>query len=70
MRQDFPLLKKSKTTTKNCPGEDVINNHLTWAVFVAQLVERLLPTPEIRGLNPDIGEILSANCTIEKTKIK
>ena len=25
------------------------------AVVVAQLVERLLPTPEIRGLNPNIG---------------
>ena len=40
------------------------------ALVVAQLVERSLPTPEIRGLNPDIGKILSANCTIEKTKIK
>ena len=29
-----------------------------------------LPTPEIRGLNPDIGKILSTNCTIEKTKIQ
>ena len=26
------------------------------AVVVAQLVERLLPTPEIRGSNPDIGK--------------
>ena len=25
-----------------------------WAVFVAQWVERLLTTPEIRGLNPAI----------------
>ena len=40
-----------------------------WAVVVVQLVERLLPTLEIRGLNPDIGKILSTNCTIEKTKI-
>ena len=40
------------------------------AVVVAQLVERLLLTQEIRGLNPDIGEILSTKCTIEKTKIK
>ena len=39
-------------------------------MVVAQLVERLLPTSEIRGLNPDIGKILSTNCTIEKTKIK
>ena len=39
-------------------------------MVVAQLVEQLLPTPEIRGLNLDIGKILSTNCTIEKTKIK
>ena len=37
---------------------------------MAQLVERSLLTPEIRGSNPDIGKILSANCTIEKTKTK
>ena len=28
------------------------------------------PTPEIRGSNLDIGEILSTNCTTEKTNIK
>ena len=32
--------------------------------------ERSLPTPEICGSNPDIGIILSTNCTKEKTKIK
>ena len=37
---------------------------------VAQLVEQSLPTPEIRGSNPDIGKILSANSTIEKAKNK
>ena len=37
---------------------------------MAQLIERLLPTPEIRSSNPDIGKILSTHCTIEKTKIK
>ena len=40
---------------------------------MAQLVERLLPTPEIRGLNPVtfISDIYlsTVNC-IEKTKIK
>ena len=41
-----------------------------WAVVVAQLVERSLPTPEIRGSNPDIGKILSTNCTLEKIKLK
>ena len=40
------------------------------AVVVALLVELSLSTPEIRGLNPDIGKILSTNGTIEKTKIK
>ena len=42
----------------------------TRAVVVAQLVELLLLTPEIRGFIPDIGKILSTNWTIEKTKIK
>ena len=32
------------------------------AVVVAQLVERSLPTPEIRGSNPNIGKVLSTNC--------
>ena len=41
-----------------------------WAVVAAQLVEQSLLTPEIRGLNSDIGEIFSTNCPIEKTKIK
>ena len=41
-----------------------------WAVVVAQLAEQLLPTPEIRGSNQDIGKVLSTYSTIEKTKIK
>ena len=44
---------------------------------MAQLVERLLPTPEVRGSNPVIGKLLywifnylpTVNC-IERTKIK
>ena len=42
-------------------------------VTVAQLAERLLPTPEVNGSNPIIGKFLirtflfSVNC-IEKTK--
>ena len=28
-----------------------------WVVVVAQLAERSLPTPEIRGSNPDIGKL-------------
>ena len=43
------------------------------AVVVAQLVERLLPIPEVRGSNPVISKIyiehFTVNC-IEKTKIK
>ena len=42
---------------------------------MAQLAERSLLTPEIRGSNPDIGNeiyqtYLSVNCYLEKTKIK
>ena len=33
------------------------NDNFLWAVVVAQLAERSLPTPEIRGSNPDIGNI-------------
>ena len=48
--------------------------HILLNLVVAQLVERSLLTPEIRGSNPVIGEILStnlsANCITEKTKIK
>ena len=29
----------------------------SWEVVVAQLVERSLPTPEVRGSNPVIGKI-------------
>ena len=41
---------------------------------MTQLVERSLPTSEIRGSNPLIGKMLSTNlsthCIIEKSKIK
>ena len=43
---------------------------VSWAVVVAQLVERSLPTPEIHSLYPDICKFLSTNGKIEKTKIK
>ena len=49
------------------------NYLICWAVVVAQLVERSLPIPEVRGSNPVIGKNLyrtfTVNC-IEKTKIK
>ena len=50
-------------------------NNQYWGVVVAQLVERSLLIPEVRGSNPVIGKYLliehlfSVNC-IKKTKIK
>ena len=43
-----------------------------WTVVVAQLVEWLLPIPEVRSLNPVIGKNLFVYCQlcIEKMKIK
>ena len=35
---------------------EVRRGHTSWAVVVAQLVERLLPTPEVRGLKTVIGK--------------
>ena len=46
---------------------------LRWAVVVAQLVERSLPIPQVRGSNPVIGKNSYWTFTvnfIEKTKIK
>ena len=37
---------------------------LSWAVVVAQLVERSPPTPEIRGSNAVIGKLLSNICLL------
>ena len=37
---------------------------------MAEVVEQSLPTPEIRGSNLDIGQILFTNCTIEKMEMK
>ena len=36
----------------------IIKNNTTWAVVVAQLVERSLPTPEVCGSNPVIDKNL------------
>ena len=49
-----------------------------WAVVVAQLVERSLPIPEVRGLNPVISKnlffyielLFTVNCVLKKAKIK
>ena len=50
------VLKRFKTLT------------FTWAVVVAQLVARLLPTPVIRGSNPVISNIIyyQLNCIKDK----
>ena len=45
------------------------NSHLQWAVVVAQLTKRSLPTPEVRGSNPVISKVFIEYC-IEKTKIQ
>ena len=37
----------------------------SWAMFVAQLVEHLLPTPEICVSNPVIGNLFTINCIKE-----
>ena len=35
---------------------DILKHKPSWAVVVAQLVKRSLPTPEVRGSNPVIGK--------------
>ena len=41
----------------------LVNLDVKLPVVVAQLVEWSLPPPEMRSLNPNIGYILSTNCT-------
>ena len=50
-----------KQVTKQCNDR--------WAVVVAQLAERSLPTPEIRRSNPVVGVVCQLYFNIEKTKI-
>ena len=50
--------------------ELIFNCGYSRAGVVAQLVEQLLPIPELRSSNPDISKILTTNSTIEKKKIK
>ena len=47
-------IAKSAQMTLEC----LIKKYQAWAVVVAQLVERSLPIPEIRGTNPVIGKSL------------
>ena len=52
-------------------------NKILWEVVVAQLVERSLPIPEVRGLNPVISKILfinikqlyTINCVLKRRKL-
>ena len=46
-------------------------------MFVAQLVERSLPIPEVRGLNPVIGKkiiyiehLFTVNCVLKRRKYR
>ena len=40
---------------------------IPWAVVVAQLVERSLAIPEVRGSNPDIGILFILNICLLST---
>ena len=42
------------------------NGWRVWAVAVAKLVERLLPTQEILGSNPNIHKVISTNCKFNR----
>lgn len=39
-------------------------------MVVAWLAEQMLPTPELRGLNSNIGKNLSVDCIIKKRQNK
>ena len=65
------LVTKARPSKKTNPATKSTQKKFTTqrgAVGVVLLVEKLLPAPEIRSLNPDIGKILSTNCTIDKEK--
>ena len=64
---------KKKLLYNNIQKVNRKSYQIIWAVVVAQLVERSLPTPEVRGSNPVIGKLLYiifvyCQCK-EKTKI-
>ena len=48
------------------------SGHTGWEVVVAQLVERSLPIPEVRGSNPVIGKnifiLFTVNCVLKRPK--
>ena len=55
------LSQEGPSLNNKAPFQALFSKKVEWcgAVVVAQLAERSLPTPEIRGLNPDIGNILN-----------
>ena len=66
-------LQPVKDTVFQSKSLDQYQFQKIWAVIVAQLAERFLLIPEVRGLNPVIGEILKWTClliTVEKMKRK
>ena len=62
------LVKNRFVDSTSCVGAVVPLFKSHFLVVLAQLVERLLPTPEIRGTNPIIRKILCTNCTIKNRK--
>ena len=81
MKPNNKMLKwkcRARTCLSSChkgPFKVVTRHTLERAVVVAQLVERSLPTLEIRGLSPVIGTIFLLASTVlksfvEKTNIK
>ena len=54
----FFLFQGTKINEKEARDGPFLNkNWPYWEVVVAQLVEQLLPIPEVRGSNPVIGKI-------------
>ena len=53
---------------KPWPGKPFVTQSIneSRAEVVAQLVEWLLPTPEIHGSNPNIDKVLSTNCNLNR----
>ena len=61
-------LMKNQRNPDSPLGPSHLKLTLSMALVVAQVVERSLPTPEIRYSNPIFGQILSTNCTITNRK--
>ena len=58
-QQSYNMLKFDYDIGSKVPGADFIMAYSQWPRFpavVVQLVERLLPIPEVRGSNPVIGK--------------